>query len=107
VLRVEVKGWPTKGRYADPARAGEIKRTQPSTQAGHWFSQALLHVMRDLGRHRGDLVAIGLPDWPRVRSLLVDVEQPLRRLGVGVYLVGEDGSVEARLPLALRKRPDQ
>lgn len=98
VLRVEVKGWPTKG-YADPARASEIKRTSPSTQAAHWFSQAILHVMRDLGRHPKDLVAIGLPDWPRFRALLVDTEAPLRRLGVGVFLVSKDGLVETRLPL--------
>ncbi|RSM48482.1 hypothetical protein DMB66_46210, partial [Actinoplanes sp. ATCC 53533] len=39
-LGAEVKGWPSTG-YADPRRAAEVKRTQPSTQAGHWFSQAL------------------------------------------------------------------
>lgn len=99
VLRVEVKGWPTKGRYADPARAAEIKRTQPSTQAGHWYSQALLHVLRDLGRHPGDAVAVGLPDWPRFRALINDTEGPLRRLGVAVWLVAEDGRVEIRVPL--------
>ena len=100
ILRVEVKGWPTKGRYADPLRAGEVKRTQPSTQAGHWYSQALLHVLRDLGRYPQDRVAIGLPDWPRFRSLIADTERPLRRLGIAVYLVAEDGTVEVRLPLA-------
>jgi hypothetical protein len=97
-LRVEVKGWPTRGRYADPARKGEIKRTQPSTQAGHWYSQALLRVLRDLGRH-DDLVAIGLPDWPRFRALVADTERPLRKLGVAVFFVREDGTVEVRLPL--------
>jgi hypothetical protein len=99
VLRVEVKGYPTKGRYADPARASEVKRTQPSTQAAHWYSQALLHVLRDLGRHPGDAVAIGLPDWPRFRSLINDTEAPLRKLGVACWLVTEDGKVEVRLPL--------
>ena len=38
-LGAEVKGWPADG-YADPRRAGETKPTLPSTQAGHWFSQA-------------------------------------------------------------------
>jgi hypothetical protein len=98
VLRVEVKGWPTKGRYADLRRAGEIKRTQPSTQAGHWYSQALLHVIRDLAAHPSDEVAIALPDWPRFRSLVAATETPLRRLGVGVFFVRADGSVEERLP---------
>jgi hypothetical protein len=95
-LRVEVKGWPTVG-YADPARASETKRTRPSTQAGHWYSQALLHVVRDLGRHPNDLVAIALPDWPRFRNLVTETEGPLRRLGVSVLFVREDGSVERRI----------
>lgn len=98
VLRVEVKGWPTTGRYADPRRADEVKRTQPSTQAGHWYGQALLHVIRDLAAHPADEVAIALPDWPRFRSLVGDTERPLRRLGVGVFFVRADGSVEERLP---------
>jgi hypothetical protein len=96
-LRVEVKGWPTKGRYSDPARATEVKRTQPSTQAGHWYSQAVLRVLRDLGRHRGDLVAIGLPDWLRFRHLVDDTELALKRLGVAVWFVNEKGEVEVRL----------
>jgi hypothetical protein len=99
VLRVEVKGWPTKGRYADPARATETKRTRPSTQAGHWYSQALLRVLRGLGTYPGDAVAIGLPDRPRYRALVADTEQPLRRLGVAVWFVGQDRTVEERLTL--------
>jgi hypothetical protein len=98
VLRVEVKGWPTKGRYADLRRAGETKRAQPSTQAGHWYSQALLQVLRDLGAEPSDEAAIALPDWPRFRSLVAATEIPLRRLGVGVFFVGTDGSVEEHLP---------
>jgi hypothetical protein len=96
VLRVEVKGWPTTG-YADPRRANEVKRTQPSTQAGHWYSQALLRAVRDLGRHPGDLAAIGLPDWPRFRRLFADTEEPLERLGIGVFFVSEDGRVSEAL----------
>jgi hypothetical protein len=97
-LRVEVKGWPTKSRYADPARAGEIRRAQPSTQAAHWFSQALLHGMRDLGRHRDDLVAIGPPDWPRFRSLLVDRPRTAQVGGRRLF-VQRVGAVQERLSL--------
>lgn len=42
---VEVKGFPSR-RYADPARATETKRTTPSTQAGHWYAQAVLAATR-------------------------------------------------------------
>jgi hypothetical protein len=93
VLRVEVKGWPSED-YANPSRASEKKRTRPSTQAGHWYSQALLRAIRDLGRHPDDLAAIGLPDWPRFRRLLDDTRAPLARLGVGVYFVATDRSVD-------------
>ncbi len=98
-LRVEVKGWPRKGRYADPARAGLVKRTQPGTQAGHWYGDAVLQVIRYLHQHPGDQVAIGLPDWPRFRKLVSGTETPLRQLGVGVYLVREGPSVVLLLPL--------
>ena len=96
VLRVEVKGWPSED-YANPSRASETKRTKPSTQAGHWYSQALLRAVRDLGRHPGDLAAIGLPDWPRFRKLLDDTRVPLQRLGIGLFFVAEDGAVKAAL----------
>lgn len=97
-LRVEVKGWPTKG-YADPRRRNEIKRASPSTQAAHWFGQAILRVIRDLGRNPADPVAIGLPDWPRFRSLLSETREPLTRLGIGVLLVSSNGEVEEWLPI--------
>lgn len=93
VLRVEVKGWPSED-YANPSRASEKKRTKPSTQAGHWYSQALLRAIRDLGRHPTDYAAIGLPDWPRFRKLLADTEEPFRRLGLGLYFVSANGTVE-------------
>lgn len=98
-LRVEVKGYPSEG-YADPRRASERKRARPSNQAGHWYAQALLRVLRDLGRHPADLVAIALPEWPRFRDLIADTERPLRLLGVGLLVVLQDGSVETVLPIA-------
>ena len=97
-LRIEVKGWPTKGRYADPRRTGEVKRANPSTQAAHWYGQAILHVIRCLDAHPQDEVAIALPEWPRFRSLVNGTETGLRRLGVGLFFVSESGQVEVLLP---------
>ena len=65
---VEVKGFPSRG-YADPARAGEVKRTSPSTQAGHWYSQAVLAAMRLRGKEPEWRSVIALPDFPRYREL--------------------------------------
>lgn len=65
---VEVKGFPSRS-YADPARAGEAKRTSPSTQAGHWYSQAVLAAMRLRGKEPSWGSVIALPDFPRYRDL--------------------------------------
>ena len=97
VLRVEVKGFPS-ANYADPRRAAEKKRARPSAQASHWFSQALLKVMRDLHANPRDEVAIGLPFHPRFVSLVQHTEAPLRRLRIGVYVVHPTGAVETVLP---------
>jgi len=65
---VEVKGFPGLG-YADPARADQRKRTRPSTQAGHWFSQVILAAMRLRTKHPDWRSVIALPDHARYRTL--------------------------------------
>jgi hypothetical protein len=95
-VRVEAKGWPSDD-YADPRRSTEKKRTNPNTQAVHWYATALLRVVRDLGLHPGQEVAIALPDKPRYRVLLSETETSLRRLRIGVLVVSPDGSVEEYL----------
>ena len=50
---VEVKGFPSRS-YADPARAGEAKRTSPSTQAGHWLDPLLGRTREDRDWHPQD-----------------------------------------------------
>lgn len=89
----------TQGRSGSPGGGERLSNQGPLRRPGPRLSQALLHVLRDLGRHPVDAVAVGLPDRPRFRSLINDTEAPLRKLGVAVWLVAEDGSVEVRLPL--------
>jgi hypothetical protein len=67
-LGAEVKGWPST-RYADPRRAAEAKRTQPTTQAGHWFSQAVVKAMMLLDTHPGHESLVVVPDYPRYRAM--------------------------------------
>jgi hypothetical protein len=67
-LLVEVKGYPSTA-YRDPRRAGEIKRTSPTLQAQHWYSHALLKVMRLQSKIPDASVAMALPDFPRYRAL--------------------------------------
>lgn len=92
-LHVEAKGYPSVG-YRDPARAGERKPTNPTQQAQHWLSHALLKAMRLQGAHPDAQVALAFPDFPRYRGLLGEVEAGVAKLGLWVLFVGADGGVE-------------
>jgi len=89
-LGAEVKGWPSE-EYADPRRAGETKRTQPSTQAGHWFSQALFKAMLLLDSDPGAESLMVLPDFPRYRDLAMRTRTGRRAADLHVVLLGPDG----------------
>lgn len=91
---VEVKGYPSV-RYADPARAHEQKRTQPSTQAGHWYAQALLAAMRLRGRQPDTTSVVALPDFPRYRALHAETAGSLAASGIKVWWVSAAGDVTA------------
>jgi hypothetical protein len=89
-LGAEVKGWPSD-TYADPRRAAETKRTQPGTQAGHWFSQALCKAMLLLDSDPGTESLMVLPDFPRYRDLAVRTRTGRRAAGIHVVLLDPDG----------------
>ncbi|WP_107767029.1 hypothetical protein [Nocardioides terrigena] len=89
---VEVKGFPSRG-YADPARAGELKRTSPSTQAGHWYSQAVLAAMRLRGKEPTWGSVIALPDFPRYRDLHAETAGSLAAAQIDVWWVDQTGAV--------------
>jgi len=89
---VEVKGYPSRG-YADPKRAAEVKRTSPTSQAHHWFAQAMLRTTRTMDRRPPVTVGDGIPDRPRFLDLLAQTWSAISLLGIKVFLVHEDGSV--------------
>ena len=89
---VEVKGFPSRS-YADPARAGEAKRTSPSTQAGHWYSQAVLAAMRLRGKEPSWGSVIALPDFPRYRDLHAETAGSLAAAQIEVWWVDQAGTV--------------
>lgn len=89
---VEVKGFPSRN-YADPARAGEAKRTSPSTQAGHWYSQAVLAAMRLRGKEPAWGSVIALPDFPRYRDLHDETAGSLAAAQIEVWWVAQTGAV--------------
>lgn len=91
---IEVKGYPSR-EYADPARAGEVKRSRPSTQAGHWYSQAVLAAMRLRGKEPEWRSVIALPDFPRYRDLLAETAGSLRAANIEVWWVDQVGHLHA------------
>ena len=91
-LLIEVKGYPGT-TYARGPKAGQPKPTQPTLQAKHWLSDAILKAMRTRGKHAAALVGIGLPDMPRYRSLLAEIASSLTALDLMVLLVHDDRSV--------------
>jgi hypothetical protein len=92
-LLVEAKGYPSKS-YRDPRRAGEVKPTNPTSQAQQWYSHALLKVMRLQNKHPDAAVALGFPDFPRYRALFKETYCGLAKLGVGMLAVQANGCVE-------------
>jgi hypothetical protein len=82
-LWVTVKGYPTG-----------TPRTRPSTQAAHWFKQALFDIVAWRGENSAAELALALPDFPRYRSLAERVAwlQPVARFSF--IWVMEDGTVE-------------
>jgi hypothetical protein len=92
-LGAEVKGWPSKS-YADPRRSEEVKKTQPSTQAGHWFSQALLKALMLLDSHPSYESLAVLPDFPRYRDLAHRTRTGRAAAGLHVVFVRPDGGMD-------------
>ena len=93
-LGAEVKGWPSR-TYADPRRQGETKPTQPTLQASHWFSQAVMKGLMLLDSHAGRESLVVLPDYPRYRDLERRTRSGLRGAGVHVVFVREDGTASS------------
>jgi hypothetical protein len=92
-LLIEAKGFPSTS-YRDPTKAGLKKPTSPTLQAQHWYSHALLKVMRLQTEFPLAKVAMGFPDFPRYRALFEETRTGLNRLGVAICWVREDQSVE-------------
>jgi hypothetical protein len=91
-LVVEVKGYPSAG-YADPRRFAETKPTPATLQAQHWVADALFKALRLRGLRTDVQVAIAFPRFPRYERLLSEIGGSLHVLGIGVFLVDEDGTV--------------
>lgn len=91
-LAIEVEGYPNPTRERG-LRRGDREAADPAAQAMHYIGDALFTVTRwrDVFPERES--AIALPDVPRYRDLIAQRRTALQRLGVGVFLIAEDGLV--------------
>lgn len=85
-LWITVKGYPT----------GTAK-TRPSTQAGHWFKQAVFDIIAYRGEDANAELGLALPAFPRYRTLAQKIAwfQPVA--GFAYYWVQENGIVEVEV----------
>lgn len=81
-LWVTVKGYPS-----------ETLRTRPSTQAGHWYKDALFDIVAWRGQDPKAELAIALPLFRRYRSLAEKVRWLQLAAGFSYLWVSKDGSV--------------
>jgi hypothetical protein len=81
-LWVSAKGFP-KG----------TDKTHPSTEAGHWFKEAIFDIIEYRGQNKTVLLAIALPDYPRYHSLAEKISW-LKPVANFIYFwVRENGEV--------------
>jgi len=92
LLLIEVKGYPSS-EYQDLSRRNEIKPTNPTTQAPHWYAEAILKAMILQQEMPTAEIAIGLPENNRYLTLLGKTHLALSQLSIRVYLVNENGTV--------------
>lgn len=87
-LLVEAKGGTSSKehtrRFGKPFDGGQVKS---HVSVAFYYAAALQE------RHRADLVAIALPGDARHRAAVEAIGGAIRTLGIGVYLVADDGSV--------------
>jgi Holliday junction resolvase-like predicted endonuclease len=93
-VAIEVKGFPGRN-YADPGRAGEKKRTQPSTQAKIWYASAILASMIVRTQKPSVRVVMAFPDFPRYRDLYRHTAEQLQKCEIELWWVTREGNVTA------------
>ena len=92
MLAVEVKGFPSRS-YADPRKVDQVKPTNPSVQARHWYAAAMLQAMLMRHEHPDYEIAVAYPDVPTYRTLHQRTRGSLADLKVATYFVAASGRV--------------
>ena len=91
-MLIEVKGYPSN-KYVDGSKQGQVKKTPPTLQAHHWFSDAFVSVIRRKNKFPKSSIAIGLPEFPRYLDLIEEAKWALEKLDIKVFIVPQTGEV--------------
>jgi len=94
--QVSVKGYPSDKYTSDfpGGKKGQKKRTQPPTQARHWFSEALFELILAKSKNQDLETALGLPKFQTYINFVSKMKWLRERIELFCYFVGEDGQVE-------------
>jgi hypothetical protein len=86
-LLISVKGYPERRKD---------KRTQPATQARHWFAEAIFDALLHRDNTPGANIAVAFPDFRKTyRSLAARMRWLRDNLPLRIYWVAESGEVSA------------
>ncbi len=85
--------WVTVKGYPEPT-----PNTPATTQAGHWFKDALFDIVAWRGEDPGAELALALPDYDRYRNLAQRVAWLQSATPFLFFWVSEDGSVAVERP---------
>jgi hypothetical protein len=91
-LLVEVKGYPSKV-YQRGVNQGQPKRTNPPTQARHWYGEVLLLAILRQEQFPEATVAIAFPKFPVYANFIRRTRHALFKLDIDVLIVDEFGTV--------------
>lgn len=100
ILQISVKGYPSDKYTGDfpGGRKGQKKRTQPSTQARHWFSEALFELILAKSQKPQLGIALGLPRFQTYVNYVTKIRWLREKVDLLCYFVDSDGKVELILP---------
>lgn len=92
---IEVKGYPSD-KYVSGPKQGQKKPTQPRLQAKHWFSEALLSLLKAKNKDQLSKTVLGLPKFEIYEKLLDETKFARTKLGIEAALVDSQGKMSWR-----------
>lgn len=92
---VAIKCYPSDKYTGDfpGGKKGEKKRTNPNTQARHWFSEALFEILLAKCNDPDIEIALGFPFFKTYEKFVERIKWHRSKIGISCYFVKECGEV--------------